>query len=334
MAEPALWLTEQDIVSLITLDDAIEGLEHGLRALGEAKGFNVPKALGGWADGSSMHSLGSALPGLGYAGFKSWVNTKRGATAIFTMFDSNNGALVAVMEAAALGQLRTSAMTGVGTKWLAPRDASEMALIGTGAQSITQIAVINAVRPLQRLRVFSPTPEKRKAFIANARGKFGFEIVEADSAQAAADGAPVVTVVTRATEPFLTANMLAKGAHLNAVGAILPANAEFAQDVFARAGIVAVDDLPNVQKSSREFIDYYEKGGRGWASVRGIADVIAKGDGRPAGCDISLFKAVGMGISDLSMAIMALDRARAKGLGRSMPHPVRAIPTWKGAPKT
>ena len=328
MPEPLIWLTEAEIVSLVKLDDAIVALEQGLRGCAEGKGFNVPKALGGWGDASSMHSLGSGMPEAGYVGVKNWVNTKRGATALYVMFDATNGALVAVMEAAALGQLRTSAISGVGTKWLAARDANDMALIGTGAQAITQIAAINAVRPLERLRVFSPTPEKRRAFVATVRERFDFDVVEATSVAGATEGAAIVTLITRAAEPFLDAGMLAKGAHLNAVGAILPNNAEFNQNVFDRAGIVAVDDLTNVQRASREFIEYYEKGGRDWNSVRSIGDLIAKGETRRANCDLSLFKAMGMGLSDLSVAIMALDRARKAGCGQAIAHPVRAVPDW------
>ena len=332
MPEPLIWLTEADVVDLVKLDDAIDALEDGLRWLAQGKGFNVAKALAGFGDGSSMHSLGSGLPGMGseagYVGFKNWVHTKRGATALFVMFEADTGALVAVMEAAALGQLRTSAITGVGTQWLAPAGAADMALIGTGAQAITQIAAVNAVRPLQRLRIYSPTPEKRRAFVESARAKFDFEVVESSSIEQATEGAAIVTLVTRASEPFLRAAMLAKGAHLNAVGAILPRNAEFAQDVFERAGIVAVDDLPNIQKASREFVEYYEQGGRGWNAVRLLGDIIDKGETRPAGCDVTLFKAMGMGISDLSVALIALDRARKRGVGRTIPHPVRAVPQW------
>src|SRR5689334_21890646 len=172
MPEPLLWITEQDVVSLVTLDDAIPALERGLRALGRNEAFNVPKALGAFADGSSMHSLGSGAPGLGYVGYKNWVHTKRGATALYVLFNANDGSVAAVMEAAALGQIRTAAMTGVGTKWLAPRDADEMALIGTGMQSIMQVAAVNAVRPLRRVRVWSPTADMRKAFAAKLGSQF------------------------------------------------------------------------------------------------------------------------------------------------------------------
>jgi ornithine cyclodeaminase len=330
MPDSVTWITEQDVVSLVSLDDAIPALERGLRALGEGKAFNVPKALGSFGDGSSMHSLGSGAPDLGYVGYKNWVHTKRGATALYSMFNAADGSLAAVIEAAALGQLRTSAMTGVGTRWMADPHADEMALIGTGLQSITQVAAVNAVRPLRRVRVWSPTAEKRRAFVAQLAGQFPFTVSEAPTLEAAVEGAPIVTLVTRAKEPFLHASMLTRGAHLNAVGAILPANAEFHQDVFERASWMAVDDIPNLQRGSREFIERAGSGGD-WTAVQPIAEVIAQGRKRPAGCDVTLFKSMGMGLSDLSVALMALERARAQGVGRSIPHPARATPRWKSA---
>lgn len=327
MSTPVIWLTEEDVVSLVSLDDAITALEGAVSAEGA---FNVPKALAGFDDGSSMHALASAAPALGYAGFKTWVHTKRGATALYELFDSRDGSVRAVIEAGALGQLRTAAMTGLGTRWMAPEDAAELGLVGTGHQSLTQVAAINAVRPLRKVRVFSPTPEKRHAFVLKLRERFEAEIVESQSLEDAVSEAPIVTLVTRAREPFLHGKALARGAHLNAVGAILPANAEFHPDVFDRVGAVMVDDLPNTQKASREFIDYFG-GERGWGDVRTVGEVIRSGrSARPAGCDITLFKAMGMGLSDLAVAIMAYERARDRGLGREIPAPRRASPTWKG----
>jgi ornithine cyclodeaminase/alanine dehydrogenase-like protein (mu-crystallin family) len=330
MPEPLIWLTEQQVVSLVSLDDAIPALERGLRSLGEGVAFNVPKALGAFGDGSSMHSLGSGAPDLGYVGYKTWVHTKRGATALYTLFNAADGSVAAVMEAAALGQLRTSAMTGVGTRWLADPRADDMALIGTGMQAITQVAAVNAVRPLRRVRVWSPTAEKRRAFSAELARQFAFDVVEAPSLEAATRDASLVTVVTRAKEPFLSARMLAPGTHLNAVGAILPANAEFHQDVFERVGFIAVDDVTGVQRASREFVERFGAAGD-WSTVRPISDVIAGKARRAPDCDVTLFKSMGMGLSDLSVALMALDRARAQDIGRSIPHPTRAVPRWNNA---
>jgi len=331
MPEPLLWITEQDVVSLVTLDDAIPALERGLRALGRNEAFNVPKALGAFGDGSSMHSLGSGSPVLGYVGYKTWVHTKRGATALYTMFNAADGSVAAVIEAAALGQLRTSAMTGVGTRWLADPSADDMALIGTGTQAITQVAAINAVRPLRRVRVWSPTPEKRRAFTEQLRRHFAFAVAESPTLEAATKDASIVTLVTRAKDPFLHADMLARGAHLNAVGAILPANAEFHQDVFDRVGLIAVDDVTAVRRASRELMDRFGSDDAAWKAVRSIGEIIAEGAQRPAGCDVTLFKSMGMGLSDLSIAVMALERARTQGIGRALPHPIRAVPRWNAA---
>lgn len=330
MPQPLIWLTEGDVVSLVSLNDAIPALERGLASLGSGQAFNVPKALGSFGDGSSMHSLGSGAPDLGYVGFKNWVHTKRGATAVYALFDASDGSLAAVMEAAALGQLRTAAMTGVGTRWMADPGADELALIGTGMQSITQVAAIDAVRPLRRVRVWSPTPEKRRAFAEKLAAQFAFDVVESPTLEAATRDAPIVTLVTRAKDPFLSAGMLAKGAHLNAVGAILPANAEFRQDVFDRVGWIAVDDVANVQRASREFIDRFGPS-NDWDAVTPLASVIAREQKRPPGCDVTLFKAMGMGLSDLSVALMALERARAQGVGKPIPHPVRAMPRWSAS---
>jgi ornithine cyclodeaminase len=133
--------------------------------------------------------------------------------------------------------------------------------------------------------------------------------------------------VTRAKDPFLHASHLARGAHLNAVGAILPANAEFHQDVFDRVSMIGVDDVPSVQRASKEFIERYGAGGD-WSAVRPIGAIIAEGKARPAGADVTLFKSMGMGVSDLSVALMVIERARARGIGQPIPHPVRAIPRW------
>lgn len=321
MAQSALWLSEQDVTTLVSLKDAIDALESGVRSLGLDEGQNIPKALGGFGDGTSLHSLGSALPALGYCGYKNWIHTKRGAKAVFVLFDANEGRLLAMMEANTLGQLRTAAMTGLGTKWVAPEGVSDMALIGTGRQALAQVAAVNAVRPLARIRIWSPTAEKRHAFAEQVRAKFDMEVINAETIEAATEGASLVTVVTRAREPFLSSDMLAKGAHLNAVGAILPGNSEIQQDVIERAAFIAVDDLVGVQKASREFIDYFERGpGEGnWERIRALGKLIADGERPPKDCDLTLFKAMGMGISDLSVAMLVYQKASAAGTGQKLP---------------
>ena len=122
--------------------------------------------------------------------------------------------------------------------------------------------------------------------------------------------------------------MLARGAHLNAVGAILPASAEFDQDVFDRTGVIAVDDVPNARRASRELIERFGSDDAAWGAVKPLGELIARGAGRPSGTDVTIFKSMGMGISDLSVAMLVLERAREQRAGQSIPHPKRAVPRW------
>lgn len=325
-----LWLTESDVVSLVDINDCIDGLEAGVAALGRNEAKNIPKALGTWGDGSSVHSLGSVNISAGFTGFKTWANTKRGATALFVLFGADDGQIKAVFEAAALGSLRTSAISGLATRWLSRPDADELSIIGTGRQALTQVAAVAAVRDLQRVRVFSPRADSRNAFAETLNKSFNFDVVVSDTVQEAVKDAPIVTTVTRSKDPFLTSDMLAPGAHLNAVGAVLPPNAEFTDDVFVRASVIAVDSLDNVRAASREFLEYFQDGAGDWSRVITLGDVISAGKMRAIDADVTLFKAMGMGISDLSVAIIALARAKERGIGQSMAPPERVQPKWKG----
>ncbi|HSV83638.1 MAG TPA: ornithine cyclodeaminase family protein [Ramlibacter sp.] len=319
-----LYLREQDVVEAVGFDTAIAALQEMLRAQWRQEARNVPKTLATWGDGSAMHALGSLMPQRGYLGFKTWAHTPGGSAAIFTLFDAETGALLAIIEARALGQLRTSAMTGVATRLLARTDATTMALIGTGAQAMLQLAAVAAVRRLRSVRVYSPTATNRRAFVDRAASHFAIELVEVDTLEQAVDGADIVTLITRARAPFLHRQGLMQGAHVNAVGAILPSNAEFHQDVFDAADLVVVDDLENARRSSRELIERFGADESGWSGVRTLAQLVDQPPARAGG--LSLYKGVGMGLSDLAVAIAAYERASAGGRGLRLPQPARVDP--------
>lgn len=328
-----LWLTEEDVRGLVTLNDAIDALAEGLALEASGEAGNVDKALGLW-DSSSMHALGAMMPQRGYTAFKTWANTPNGAAAVISLFSASDGQLLAMVEAAAVGTMRTAAISGLATSRLARPDAGEMALIGTGAQAMMQVAAISATRPLSRLRVFSPTSERRAAFVGRAQETFPFEVVECRSIEEAVCDVPIITLVTRARTPFLTAAMVAPGTHINAPGAILPGNAEFAQDIFDRAGLVVVDNIANAQKNSSELNGRYGKDADAWSQVKTLGEILVSGTGRPYGSDLTVFKPMGMGLSDLAVTVLVYQRARTEGIGIALPRGKRAAPTWRPASTT
>src|SRR5262249_20367854 len=262
--------------------EAITALERGLAEEAAGRARNMDKTTQHWGKASNMHAIGAIYEGAGIFGTKSWGHTEHGSTPLLTLWDAENGRLVAIMEAFALGQLRTGAMSGVGTRCMAAPDAGELAVIGTGKQATTQVAAVIAVRPIRRVRVFGPTPEHRTAFAARLRANHPeVEIVEAESAAAAVKDAPIVTLVTRARHPVVHAAMLARGTHVNAAGAITPERREFDEDLFPRADLVAVDSLDAARRLSSEFIDWYgEALGEEWEGVARVCDLVGK-DARP-----------------------------------------------------
>ena len=320
--QDAIWITEADVVKLVSLPDAIPALESGLAQEHTGKAANMAKTHASWNhDKSTLHAIGAVMEGNGVIGMKTWAHTPGGACPLLILFSSETGALLAVIEAFALGQMRTAGISGVATRWMSAEGADDMALIGTGKQSLAQVAGVYAVRPLKRLRVFSPNKDNRAAFITKARKQFPFEIVEATSAEEAIRDASIVTLVTRARDPFVSASMLAKGCHLNAVGAITRERQEFRQDVFDRSDIITVDSVDSVQRLSSEFIEQYGHDQAGWKNVLPLSALVAKAEARPAGTDLTLFKAMGMGLSDVSLGVEILTRARTAGVGRAIPQP-------------
>jgi alanine dehydrogenase len=320
-----LWIREAEVAELLALDEAIDVLESGLRVEGEGGALGMAKTHVALPGGGGLHALGASETRAGFAGTKTWAHTAQGATPLLAIWSSATGALEAVVEAFALGQLRTGAMTGLATRWLARDDADELAQIGTGKQARTQVAAVAAVRRLRRVRVYSPTPAHRETFAEQLRAEAqGFEVVASDSLERALDGASIVTVATRAREPFLHARALASGAHLNAIGAITAERAELAQDVFPRCTRIAVDVLAAARELSSELIGYHGRDDRAWSEVSELARLVARDERRPAGADLTVFKAMGSGVADLALGLEVVARGRRVGAGRSIEPPVRA----------
>ena len=199
----------------------------------------------------------------------------------------------------------------------------------TGKQALPQVAACAAVLPLRKLRIFSRTAENRERLAETVAAQFDLDITLAETLEEAVADAPVITLVTDATQPFLTSNMVKPGAHINAMGAIVPARSEFTTDIFPRCSVIAVDNLETIRSISNEFRAHYGDDDDGWREVKTVASLIADDVTRPADADLTLFKAMGMGLSDMALAVDILARARERGLGHEVPERVKTPPRLK-----
>ena len=113
------------------------------------------------------------------------------------------------------------------------------------------------------------------------------------------------------------------GAHINAIGAIVPNRVEFGEDIFPRCGVVAVDTVTGVRSLSREFMDYFGSSEEKWNDVHPISSIIAEGTIKNEYPDLTLFKAMGMGLSDLAVASQVLKFCSGKKVGHELPERYR-----------
>ena len=318
---PPLWISEADVVSLMDMGEAIEALGKGLLIEAQGQAENMIKTHVAWGNSSTLHAIGAVFPKDGFAGTKTWAHTEGGASPMLILFDSENGDLRAIIEAFALGQMRTASASGVATQRLAAKNADDFAIIGTGKQALSQVAAVVAVRPIKRIRVFGRNEERRAQFAARVEREFGRETVPAQSIAEAVKGASIITLVTRATDPVISEEMIEAGAHINAVGAIVPSRAEIGSDVLERCSQIVVDSLLQAQKLSRELVTYFGSPKEdGWTKVQSLADLIAGKQGRDASSDLTLFKSLGMGISDVSLGIELYRKALEGGVGMELAH--------------
>jgi ornithine cyclodeaminase len=313
-----VWIGERDVQ--LDLDRAIALLRQAMTRQAAGAARNMEKTHVAW-DGGTMHAIGAIFTDTSLIGVKTWAHTPKGATPLEILWDAETGKLLAVIEAFAMGQLRTAGMAGLATDCLAANDADSLAICGTGKQALAQVAAVNAVRKLRAIHVHGRNAERRAAFAKRVEETFGVNTVaHEDVARCVAD-AGIVTLVTRAREPFLMAGMPARGAHINAMGAITPERAEFEPALLKRCAIVATDSVEQAKALSSELIAAW---GEDFSAARPLSEIVAQGTGRPSGADLTLFKSLGVGIADLALAEALYALARERGTGTTLPTPAPA----------
>jgi ornithine cyclodeaminase len=203
---------------------------------------------------------------------------------------------------------------------LAANDADLLAICGTGKQSLAQVAAVSLVRKLKLVRIYGRNAERRETFAKRVQNELGLNTESFDDVGKAIANAPIITLVTRAKEPFLTADMPTRGAHINAMGAITPERMEFAPALLSRCTIVATDSIEQALALGSEFI----AAKLAPASLKTVSELVAANTSRPASADLTLFKSLGTGTADLALAEELHRLAREKGLGRELPTPAPA----------
>jgi len=313
---PVRILREDDVCSLVHMPEALEAVEASLREQAHGTGINQPRRRVHQPNGI-LHTMAGALVQQGYWGFKAYTATRQGVRFLVNLYDVQSGALLAMIEANYLGQLRTGAASGVATKYLARPDAGVLALFGTGYQAETQLEAIAAVCSLRDVRVYSRKPERRTAFAETMAQRLGLVVRPVDSPQEALAGADIITTATSATEPLFNGKDLGSGVHINAAGSNSLVRTELDRATIRRADQIYTDDLEGAQIESGDLVQAYERNALNWSQVRPLADVVAgllPGRQRPA--EVTLFESQGIALWDIALAGTVYERAQAADVGQ------------------
>jgi ornithine cyclodeaminase/alanine dehydrogenase-like protein (mu-crystallin family) len=231
--------------------------------------------------------------------------------------------LLSLIEADRLGQMRTGAATGVATRYMAREAKGDqqftLGCFGAGYQARTQVEAVCAVRPISRLRVYSPTEASRQEFAAEMSEALGIEVEAVDSPESVAADADIIVTATTAREPVLRAQWLSPGAHINAAGANMLLRRELDDTIMRWAGHIAVDSLEQARLEATDLISPWERGLIYWEKVVELRQIVAGlVPGRTDYSETTVFKSLGIGLEDVAAGALAYRKAIEAGAGEEL----------------
>ncbi len=224
--------------------------------------------------------------------------------AAYVLFDPATQTPEAVFDGASLTALRTAAVSGVATRYLAAPSASRLVLFGAGVQATAHLDAMAAVRPLRSVVVVSRTRERAEALAERARG-MGLEAT-AGTPEAVAD-ADVVCTCTTATAPLFDGRLLAQGVHVNAVGAYLPDTRELDTETVRGARVVVETRTVAFAEAGDLLIPIAEGSIGAGHVVADLGELVRGSTVRTSERDRTVFVSVGMGFEDLVVARAAAE---------------------------
>ncbi len=249
-------------------------------------------------------------------------NTRDGlqtVTAFGLLADVNTGYPVLMSEMTLLTALRTAATSALVGKLLAPRGARTMAMIGNGTQSEFQCLAFQALCGIDTVRLFDIDAAATRKAARNLSGS-GLSVVSCASAEAAIEGAQIITTCTADKQyaTILTDNMVGSGVHINAIGGDCPGKTELAPAILHRSSIfVEYPEQTRIEGEIQQLASDHPVTEL-WQVISGQAE------GRRHADEVTLFDSVGFATEDFSA--LRFVRDAIKGTPYSQPLDLLADP--------
>lgn len=338
-----LVLKNEQIQDLVPMEEEIEVIEQAFRELGEGLALNSPRARLRipWKEEGGQYYFNNIMglvPGMKSMALRidssfskeiQVAGSKRRVypgdfVGLVLLFDMDTCELLALMDDHVLSVMRVGATSGVATKYLARKDAKIMGLLGSGEQARTQLTAALAVRPIKKVKVYSPTRENRERFAREMSARCGVEVVPVATAEEAIRESDIVTAATNTVEPVVNGRWLKEGSHVNSIvggDGYLPRR-ELDDETIRRAGLIVVGYKAQIFIDRQaEFAERLERGMVKPEDLHELGELLTgRCRGRKDDKEITLFKNnTGMGIQFAATARKVYEKARQKKIGTELP---------------
>jgi ornithine cyclodeaminase/alanine dehydrogenase-like protein (mu-crystallin family) len=298
----------QDVEAAVSPERALEAVRDAFVAYARGEWSMPPKVYVPAYPAGDFRAM-PALGG-GHASLK-WVTSFPGNPAqglptvmgLVLLSDASNGALQAVLDAAAVTALRTGAAAVLAAETLGRPDAETAAVVGAGVNGLAAARTFLARG--QHVSLYDVDSERA----SQAAQELGAQVATREEALAA----DLLVTMTPGHEVLLPEGSLRPGQHVSLMGADGPGKAEIAVEELLRTRIFA-DDWEQASHNG-ELVHAVEAGSLERARVTELGAVLLGDEaGRTSADEITSFDSTGLAIQDLAIALAALDQAGERSL--------------------
>jgi ornithine cyclodeaminase/alanine dehydrogenase-like protein (mu-crystallin family) len=323
-----LILSEKQIRSLYTMNDAIHDLEDALQFYTKGKVVNPHRTVLDFPDKrASALYMPSAIEPLGKSAVKvvtifpnNPAQGRRTTQGVILLSDTDNGEHLACMNATYLTRLRIGAVSGIATKYLAQETAATVAVIGCGAMAEEQLQAVLIVREIKVILLYNRTNSKAVAFanrLVELPPAYKRAITIVDHADEAVSQAEIVICATRSETSVFSGKVLQPGTHINGVGSYLPHMQEVDEETILKCSKIVADTIEGVKDEAGDFIIPANRGDWNFDQLHGELGELATGAiaGRENDEEITFFKSIGIAYFDMAVAAAVYEKAFRAGIG-------------------
>jgi ornithine cyclodeaminase len=323
------WLSGLDIDALAMTDDEIlDAVEKGLLAQGHGDTVIEPRVHlePDPAFRGHFNVLRGYIAPLNVAGVKivgDYVdNYTRGLPsemALLNLFDPRTGMPKAIVDATAITDMRTGAMTALGAKYLAPENPRRLGHIGARGSSYWNVRLLDRLFDFEEIRVHSRRPESRGAFAAQLSQDLGKNVVATEDWQSCLEGADIMVEASRldAPTPLFRTGWVKKGALVVPYGTMSAVELSLT-DIMDK---MVVDDWGQCRTGKLGSLRAHVEAGKlSEQTLYGeLAEIVAgKKPGRERDDETILFWHRGLSLSDIALGAAMLEKAKRLGLGQTL----------------